>query len=765
MKTAPELLREAQWITIPTDAGEPGTRPAYWFRRFFDLTSPVADATLYATAHGLYEAFVNGTRVGDEELAPGFTNYRRTLHVQRYDLRPYLREGTNELRFLVSDGWYRGRCGPFRIADNFGDQIAVVGALTVDDAPAVTTDATWGAAVSHITAADLMDGQTTDHRRIGLEQWEPAEVSRDPLTQEHGRLQWSPAPPARRTEEYRPVSIDRLPSGRVIVDFGQNLNGWTRLSTLGRAGTELVLVHGEALGPAGDVSQHNLEFAIPQWQTFPAGQKDVVISRGEPGDVFEPRHTTHGFRYVAIDGLPEAEQIDITAVQVRTDMTHIGSFACSDERLNSLHAITVASWRSNSCDIPTDCPQRERWGYTGDFQIFIRSAAYLDDLRGFGQKWLQSLADDQNADGRITNVSPNCGALPVPDDSPLRQDGAAGWGDAATIVPWELYRQYGDIDILRRTYPMMRRWIGYVQAQAATRRHPSREEAHPAPRPHDAYVWDTGWQWGEWLEPGGQFDPTEDQGIVATAYFARSADIVAQAADILGEHHDADELKTLASAVRDAWRKEFIGDDGTLRHPSQANYVRAITFGLIPENLLPASADKLIALIRENGNRLSTGFLSTGMLLPVLADIGRADLAFAILLQSEEPSWMTMLERGATTVWEEWGGVDADGAAHGSLNHYSKGAVISFLHEYVAGIRPAQPGYAEIEISPLVPPGVTWATASHHTPHGVVTVRWHIEGDQFALEAETPEVPTLIRLPSGAVHSVSGGRHLFQEPV
>ncbi|MFB9747572.1 alpha-L-rhamnosidase [Leifsonia shinshuensis] len=740
----------------------PGERPAYEFRRAFALVGRATSAILTVTAHGVYEAFLNGERVGSFELTPGITSYRKTLQVQQYDVSSLIVAGRNELVLVVSDGWFRGRVGAHRVPDSFGTQTAVVAALAIEKAEGtirVVTDRTWATGVGAIVRADLMDGQTSDLRRIGRTDWQRVAISDDPLTQDTDRLVWSVAPPVRKTETFSPVAITRLPSGRQIVDFGQNLNGWVRLTQLGPADTTIQLTHGEALDQEGDLTLEHLDITVaPGLPKLPVGQRDTVISRGNPSDVFEPRHTSHGFRYVAVDGLEDdLTPEDVSAHQVRTDLHHTGTFSSSDPRLNELHRIAVASWRSNSLDIPTDCPQRERWGYTGDFQIFARSAAYLDDISGFARKWLTSLADDQHADGTITNVAPDCGIEPDP-VIPISFDGSAGWGDAATIVPWELYRAYGDPSILAETAPMMRAWVDHAARTAAGGRHPSRVASRPEPAPHERFLWDTGWHWGEWLEPDVPFNPQGDPAIVATAYLARSAQLTADAARVIGDAAEAERYARLARDVADAWRTEFLNADGTLTVATQANYVRGLAFGLIPAELTAAAADHLVRLVEENGTHLGTGFLSTGMLLPVLADNGYPDVAYNLLFQTDEPGWLVMLERGATTVWESWSGIDADGNPHESLNHYSKGAVIAFLHEYVAGIRPAEPGYTKVDIRPHLDERLTWAEGTLETPHGVIRSRWERDGANATIRVGIPQgVTGIVHLPNGELHEVAAG--------
>ncbi|MFC8037953.1 family 78 glycoside hydrolase catalytic domain [Paenarthrobacter sp. NPDC057355] len=770
--TAQDLLAKATWIQAAEDTVPPaGARPAYEFRTTFTLQEAPRHVTFAATAHGIYEAFINGLRVGDEELSPGLTSYAKTLYVQHHEVTDLLKTGVNELRLVLSDGWFRGRTGPSRVPDNFGTHTAVIAQLeaeTTADSVIVATGPDWESGTGAITSADLMDGQTVDFTRMDDIAWQAARIADDPLTLDRSRLAFSPAPPVRRIREYPAVAVTRLSGGRQIVDFGQNLNGWVRLSALGPAGSTITLTHGEALDPTtGDLTTAHLAYTpYPDPNPLPTGQTDTVISRGQAGDVFEPRHTTHGFRYVAVDGLSDnLDAGDITAVLVHTDLTVTGTFECSDEQLNQLHRIAEASWRSNACDVPTDCPQRERWGYTGDYQIFVRSAAYLDDVYGFSRKWLRSLSDDQLPSGCITNVAPNTGVVHNP-AIPFSFDGSAGWGDAATIVPWQLYVTYGDTSVLHETFDTMTRWVDYIAGTAASGRHPSRQKSRPHPAPHEQFLWDSGFHWGEWAEPGGVFDFAGDKGIVATAYLARSADIVSKAAGVLGKDDLAHHYRELHTNAVEAWRAEYLTPEGHLRVESQANYVRGLAFGLVPADLRTNAVERLVDLIREKDIHLSTGFLSTPFLLPVLADQSRTDIAYELLYQDTAPSWMAMLDRGATTIWESWEGITEDGTPHESLNHYSKGAVITFLHEYIAGIRPDEhhPGYEHFTIAPKPGHGLSWARGTLRTVRGTITSDWHIDNGTFTLEvAVPPGTNARIVMPSGSSHRAGPGNHTFKE--
>ena len=765
----------APWIEPVSDAPQPpGERPAHLLRTRFRVDR-TAVARLYATAHGLYEVFLNGVRVGDAELTPGFTQYRSRLQVQTYDVTSLIRAGENVLAVVLSDGWFRGQVGALRSADQWGDRVAVLAQLSVGGISAVGSE--WRSMSGHIVAADLIAGERVDLGRLpvgwsepGFDDatWAPASVA----AHGYGSLVDTPAPPVRRVEVLVPVEVIRPAPGRQVVDLGRNVNGWVRLGRLGPAGTRLVLTHGEHLDAAGSVTTDHLRPAFAFLPApLPAGMVDEVVSAGRPGEVFEPRHTTHGFRYVQIDGHPEQlGPDDVRGVVVHTDMRRTGWFSCSDERVNGLHDAALWSFRGNACDIPTDCPQRERAGWTGDFQLFLPAAAFLYDVAGFATKWLRDVVADQWDDGTVANMSP----CPPAEgrDSPMAQlNGSAGWGDAVVVVPWELYRTYGDERILAEMWPSMTAWLDRATRIAREQRHPDRAFARPVPAAHEEYLWDSGFHWGEWLAPGeepGDFGAFvgADKSDVATAYLAHSAGLMARIAAVLGRADDAVRYAELRRRARDAWRREFVDDDGRLTPDTQANHVRALAFALVPSRLRPAVAARLVELVRAADTHLATGFLATPYLLPVLADAGHLDVAYELLFQDTEPSWLVMVDRGATTMWERWDGVDAGGVAHESLNHYAKGAVVSFLHRYVAGLDlPSDPSlgwpaYRRFRVRPRPGGGITWARAAFESPYGLIEVDWSLTDGTFDLRVTVPPGTTAeVTLPDDSVRMLGCGKH------
>ena len=784
--TAPEAvlltaLRTAQWIgPYEPEVAPAGQRPAYLLRGTFQLQGVDTPVTVCATAHGIYEVYVNGVRVGDQELTPGFSSYRARLAVDSFDVTDLVVTGENVVCLVLSDGWFRGRHGFERRPDGFGTRTAALLAVVADPEaePLLVTDWTWASRPSHIWRADLMDGQAEDLRDVDPrwflpgppgEGWHEVEEVSDDLADDRSRLVPAEGPPVRRIEELEPISLSAPRPGTVVIDVGQEINGWLRLPEIGPAGTHLTITHGECLDASGMVTTDHLRaFNFATGTLLPAGQVDEVISAGRVGGGFEPRHTTHGFRYAQVDGVPDGLDLSgARGVVVHSTIPRTGEFSCSDPRLERLHEVVRWSLRTNACAVPTDCPQRERSGFTGDWQVFVVTAALLADVAAFSQCWLRDLAADQWDDGRVPTVIPNpSGNRPSGVVFEDMSAGSAGWGDAAALVPWELWRAYGDLDALGEQYPAMCRWVEYAAGCAASHRHPDRVAGRPDPAAHERYLWDTGFHFGEWLEPGDvpHPDPTKDHGIVATAFLHRSALVASRTAAILGERWAAAHLADIAEGARTAWQAEYLLPDGHLTEEKQAHYVRALAFELVPAEVRAACAARLVELIEAAGNRLGTGFLATGDLLPVLADTGHADVAYRLLLATGHPSWLGMLDAGATTMWEWWDGIGDDGTVRGSLNHYSKGAVASFLHTHVVGIRlPEDPsrdesGYRHVRIAPVVGGGLTQAASTLGTPLGELRVAWRIAAGHFTLDATLPAETTAdIELPDGSRHRVHGG--------
>jgi len=747
------LLDAADWTArFVTPAWEEDTaqpQPGPLLRREFDARPGVARARLYVTALGVYEARINGAPVGDHVLSPGWTSYNHRLRYQTFDVTDLLRPGRNAIGAILGDGWYRGRLGFGRGRRNiYGRHLALLAQLEIDyldgTSDIVVTDDAWRAAAGPILAGDLYDGETYDARRERPGWAAPGHDDRDwsgvrRLDRDLATLVAPLGPPVRRVQLLAPVSISTSPAGRTIVDFGQNLVGWIRITVKGQAGRPITLRHAEVLED-GELCTRPLRHARAT---------DQYIMRGGETETWEPRFTFHGFRYAEVDGWPgELHVDDLRAVVCHSDLERTGWFECSDPLVNKLHENVVWSMRGNFLDIPTDCPQRdERLGWTGDIQVFAPTACFLYDTAGFLASWLADLAAEQDAGGSVPFVIPTVMEGPRPP--------AAAWGDAAVIVPWVLYRHYGDSGILATQFESMRAWVDHLAGRAGERR-----------------LWDRGFQFGDWLDPSapperaaaGRTDPY----LVATAYFARSAELLGLAAGVLGKAEEESRYLALAAQVRDAFNGEYVSPAGRLVSDSPTAYALALQFGLLPdaEQRRRAGA-RLATLVRESGYRVSTGFVGTPLVCDALCGVGEYDAAFRLLTQQGCPSWLYPVTMGATTIWERWDSLRPDGSVNPgemtSFNHYALGAVADWLHRTVGGLAPAEPGYRRLEIRPRPGGGLTHATARHRTPYGLAESAWRLGGGLLELDVVIPPNCTaLVTLPGSELDPVevgSGRRH------
>ena len=725
-------------------------QPCPLLRHEFDIRANVVRARLYVTALGVYETYLNGVTIGDHVLAPGWTTYHHRLRYQTFDVTGLMREGRNALGAVLGDGWYRGRLGFGGGRRNiYGDRLALLAQLEMTyadgSAERVVTDGTWRAATGPILSSSLYDGETYDAR---LERASWAEPGYDDhawtgvraLDRDLTTLVAPEGPPVRRIELVAPVAITTSPSGRTIVDFGQNLVGRLRLSVHGEAGQTITLRHAEVLQDG--------EFCTRPLRHAQATDRYTLRGGGE--EMWEPRFTVHGFRYAEVEGWPgQPRAEDLHAVVCHSDLERTGWFACSDPLLNRLHENVVWSMRGNFLDIPTDCPQRdERLGWTGDIQVFAPTATFLYDSAGFLSSWLADLAAEQrDAAGVVPFVVPNVIDGPaVP---------ATAWGDAAVIVPWVLYQRYGDARILDIQFESMRAWVDLITERAGK-----------------TYLWDTGFQFGDWLDPAAPPDKPAaartDPSLVATAYFARSAELTGRVAGILGRSDDEAHYLALAARVRDAFATEYVSPSGRLVSDAPTAYALALQFGLLRDAVQRRHAGaRLAALTRESGYRVSTGFVGTPLICDALCSVGAYDAAYRLLTQRACPSWLYPVTMGATTIWERWDSLLPDGSVNPgdmtSFNHYALGAVTDWLHRTVAGLAPAAPGYRRIEVRPRPGGGLTQARARHRTPYGYADVAWRIVGEEITVEVIVPPNTTAtVTLPGGDAPSVEIGSGMYR---
>ncbi|MEK0153545.1 glycoside hydrolase family 78 protein [Arthrobacter oryzae] len=725
------------------------TEPASRLSRTFEVTGPVASARLYASAHGVYVASINGRRVGRDRLAPGWTSYHHRLRYQTYDVTDYLRPGPNVIGLELADGWWRGNLGFQDKRNTYGDRTAAIAQLEITDGggsiTVIGTDSSWLAGRSPVLGSDLYNGETYDAR---LEDggWAGAEDAvLDPVVVEDfdaSVLVAPDGPPVRATEELPVRAVLGTPSGKTILDFGQNLVGHVRLRVSGEAGTELVLRHAEVL-EHGELGTRPLRVAR---------QTDRYVLRGSGEEIWEPEFTIHGFRYVEVSGWPgNLDPHAFTAVVIHSDLARTGTFECSDSMLNQLHSNVVWGMRGNFVDVPTDCPQRnERLGWTGDFQIFAATASFLYRIPGFTASWLKDLAAEQGTDGPPPLVVPEVTFDKPP--FPVRPVMAA-WGDAAVLVPWVLYQRTGDLEFLRRQLPGMIAWLD-AAAQAAG----------PELR------FEQGFQFGDWLDPAA---PPNEPGeartpwqLVAQAYLAYSARVAGEAAELLGE--DATGLRELSRRAAAVFRERYIADGGELLPPTQTAYAVALSFGLLEGGEEAVAAAGLAAAVEADGYRIATGFVGTPLVCDALTDHGYTSAAYRLLLQTECPSWLYPVTMGATTIWERWDSMLSDGSINEgemtSFNHYALGAVADWMHRSLAGLAPAGLGYRKLLIRPMPGGGLDWAQARHETPYGVAGVRWDLADADFTLQVTVPAGCTAtVVLPDadGTTHDVGSGTHSF----
>jgi alpha-L-rhamnosidase len=762
----------ASWIGGPPPTSKDDDRVLY-LRGNLELDAEVVRARAYVSALGWYRLFVNGHDLTGSALVPRWTPFDRAVEYQTYDVTDALRAGTNVVAIAVGDGRFRGGLGLFGSRDVYGDRTAALAQLELElaDGTAATfvTDGGWHAGPGRITGSDPKNGERAD-LRIPDDDWldeptpprrfGPAHVlheRRTLIAEEVGRV--------RDVARLR-ATVGRAPSGAQLLDFGQNFAGVVRIRLRGPAGRAVQLTHAELLTPEGELDTESILFGKKRWY-----QRETVVLDGND-TWYQPWFTIHGFRHVEVVGLDhEIDPEDIEGIVLSSDLPSTGTFECSDRRLEQLHHNVRWSLLSNFTDTPTDCPTRERSGWTGDIQVFAPTATLLVDVQAYLRRYLRNLALEQYPDGAVPMFIPSEQRIAPGWKRRLLHlmSRSAGWADAAVLVPWTLYWYYGDRTVLERQYESMRRLVDGLDASArrSGRGRPLRTILDRDARALEHRVLDRHFHFGEWLRPGesgaravrNMFRPPA---AVATAYLAHSSGALARAAAALGRQDDADRYARLSEEVGEAWRTVFVRADGRIGEDRQDDYVRALAFDLLPPQRRPAAVARLAELVEANDHHLDTGFLSTPMLLDVLVRGGRADLAVRLLLQTSNPSWLHQIERGATTVWETWEGYHDDGRGKESHNHYAFGAVARWLIEGLVGLAPAAPGYGRIRIAPVITDAIEHAAGTVETRYGTARCGWRRAGDDVTLEVTVPAGSTAeVHLPDGPVQ-VGSGLHEFR---
>lgn len=731
---------QAKWITSAL-AEEQELEASPLFRKEFCIKKKVNSARIYVTALGLYELHLNGKRVGEDYLTPGWTSYSKRLQYQTYDVSHLLQSGTNALGAVLGNGWYAGYIAWERGKGFYGDRRALLLQMHICYADGtedvMISDESWKSSTGAISMAEIYHGETYDARKEknGWDlpkyvdgDWEPAAVYDHPKN----ILVAQECEPTRIMNEIQAIDMFQTPRGETVLDFGQNMVGFVRFSVKGNKGDVVSIRHAEVLDKDGNFYTANLK-----------GAKQTIryTLKGEGVEIYQPHFTFQGFRYICIDEYPgEIVPENFIGCVVHTGMRQTGEFSCSNKMVNQLQHNILWGQKGNSVDVPTDCPQRdERHGWTGDAQVFIRTACFHMDTALFYKKWLRDLAVDQTDEFGVTNVVPN-----VRETS---YAGAAAWGDAAVICPWTLYLCYGDTRVLEEQYNSMKHWLAYIKRQG-----------------EDPFLWNTGEHFGDWLAldngPGAWIGRTPVP-LIATAFYANSARLLANVAEILGYHKDADTYRTLFEAVRGRFRQEFVTPDGKLTADTQTAYVLALMFDLLEEKDTKTAADTLAQLLKDNQYHLNTGFVGTPYLCHVLSDHGYNDLAYRLLLHTDYPSWLYPITKGATTVWEHWDGIKDDGSfwdeIMNSFNHYSYGSIGDWLYRVVAGLNAdlEEPGYKHMMIRPRPDMGLTFAGVRYESMYGTVVTKWSREADVMSMHLVIPANTTAtVTLPGANLYDV-----------
>ncbi len=756
------LLREsdwkAQWIEPDGVSDGKTSLPPSMLRKAFSLRKKVASARLYVTAHGLYQIWLNGRRVGEDCLTPGWTVYPKRMQYQTYDVTGRLQSGANAIGALLGDGWYRGSFGWGVEKPFYGKKLALLCQLhlryTDGSESWVLSDGSWKATdEGPIRMSDIYHGETYD-ARMEIPAWASPAFEDGPwkhvsvANYGYQNLVGLESVPVRRIQELRPVRIFRTPDNTLVADMGQNMVGWVRLRVHGPAGAHIRLRHAEVLDKSGNLYTANLRGAK---------QEINYTLRGGAEEVYEPHFAFMGFRYVAVDGFPgELKPEHLTGVVVHSAMTPTGAFECSHPLINQLQHNIQWGQKGNFVDVPTDCPQRdERLGWTGDAQVFSRTAAFNMDVAAFFTKWLRDVAADQKPDGSIPFVVPD-----VLNPLGAKTGGvSAGWGDAGVIIPWEMYQLYGDKRLLETQYPSMKAYVEYIRSKSG-----------------EYLIWKGGSVFGDWLfyHPPVNSHPEPDgytnHDLISTAFYAYSAHLVSEAAIVLGKTDEAQRYAELYQKIRNAFIREYVTSGGRVASDSQTSYVLALAFGLLPEEVRAGAVQHLVNDISSRKKHLSTGFLGTPFLCFVLSNHGHTELAYDLLLQETYPSWLYPVKMGATTIWERWDGLRPDStfqdAGMNSFNHYAYGAIGDWMYRVVAGIEadPEKPGYKHLYLRPQPDGRLSYAAASVESPYGRIASRWERQGNQMTFAFEVPaNTSATILLPGAAVaRVVESGKPLTQ---
>ena len=715
---------KAKWIE-PGYTEDSIRRQSPLLRKQFPVNKEIKSATAFITAHGLYEARINGRRIGDAYFTPGWTSYKKRLQYQVFDVTDLLKTGDNAIGVTLGSGWFRGYLAWAGNKDVYGKEISLLLQLAITytdgSSETIVSDESWKSTTGSIVSSEIYDGEIIDARAEkpgwalpGYDdtKWSNVKIGNFP----YSNLIITYNEPATKHETFKPLKVMTTPKGEKVIDFGQNLVGWVMLKARGNAGDTIIIKHAEVLDKAGNFYTDNLRAAKAT---------STYILNGEGEEFFEPHFTYYGFRYIKVEGIKgNLDPEDFTAVALYADMKETGTLSTSNPVINQLQHNIVWGQKGNFLDVPTDCPQRdERLGWTGDAQVFSRTASFNMNVNNFFDKWMRDVAADQLPSGSVPHV--------IPDVLHANSNGSTGWADVATIIPWNMYLAYGDKRILEQQYQSMQAWVGYMEQKSKN------------------YLWNTGTHFGDWLSYAPDNDrrgvaAITDKYLIAQCFFAHSAQLMISAANVLGKKNDVLKYKKLLQNIKAAFLKEYVTPNGRLVSGTQTAYVLALNFDMLPKKLRAQAVDRLVSNIQNYKDHLTTGFLGTPYLCDVLTRFGHPDVAYKLLLQQTYPSWLYPVKMGATTIWERWDGMKPDSTFQtptmNSFNHYAYGAIGDWMYRSIAGIDTYEdgPGYKHIRIKPHIGGGLTFVKADLQTYYGLISSYWKIENGRLQLEVEIP---------------------------
>lgn len=745
-KQVPELDEEGNARPVELEIME--MEPVYQARKSFHVKKSVNKARIYATAHGVYRLILDNVKVGDYELSPEHTQYENQLLYQVYDVTKELTVGEHVIGAIVAHGWYAGRIGFAGDNCQYGDKLSLLMQMEIEYADGtievVCSDENFMVAKSPYIYADLFVGEKYDARQElegfflpGYDESElyhalSGEEAFDKLCAHYGSY-------IKVVEKIKPRCYFEDENGDFILDFGQTIAGKVKAQIKAERNTEIRFEHSEIIGEDRKFIQ-NIRDAYKN-------QTDIYICKGNEVETYEPIFTYHGFRYVKVHGLKKVNPEDFTACVIASDIKKSGEFSCSDSRLNQLQKNIFRSQQSNMISIPTDCPQREKAGWTGDVQIFAATACYNMDMEDFFRRWLKDVRFEQLEDGQVPII------VPFLDGYKRVFEGiysSAGWSDVAVILPWILYQYYGDIQILKDNFEMMHRWVQYIRETAENENPEELKNCTNERTEYLKYIWNTNFHFGDWLTPSvsintetGVVDMMQSayrtMEIVPTLFYIYSTDLMKKISEILGYHNQKAYYENLCKKVKQAFNYEFVDEKGDIKSDLQGIYVLSLYVDVLTGDRKVKAEERLLELIHKNEDKLDTGFLSVPFIMDVLTNMNRLDVAYRLLFNESCPSWLYEVKMGATSIWESWQAILPNKeCSFLSMNHYAFGCIGDWLYRNIAGIKMLEPGYSKIRFSPNFDHGIAYASGAYESVLGMVKCEWKKTKTEIHMEVTVP---------------------------